>query len=159
MKLIYIYIYLSIYLSIYIYIYIYIYNKENQKGVRDTKSKYPKNIHGLHQEDTVNIGYEWRFWCFSIKLKIQTWRRGHVCFFSFILTNTRNVIRTLYSRCPLDKGREYFLGAFLLVLIALIWFIFCYMYIYMYTHTIIMYRDTIYNHLWQILRKGIWKLF
>ena len=30
--------------------------------------------------------------------------------FNFILTDTRYVIRTLYSRCPLVEGREYFLG-------------------------------------------------
>ena len=42
----------------YINIYIYIYNKEKHKGVNEIKNKTPKNIHSLHQEDTVNIGYE-----------------------------------------------------------------------------------------------------
>ena len=33
--------------------------------------------------------------------------------------NTRNIIGTLYSRCPLDEGREYVLGVLFLVLFAL----------------------------------------
>ena len=39
--------------------------------------KHPKNIHGVHQEDTVNIGYKWCLVSVSLKLKIQTCPRRH----------------------------------------------------------------------------------
>ena len=43
---------------------IYVYNKiKCKKEQAESKVKHPKNIHGLHQEDTMNIGYKWRFWC------------------------------------------------------------------------------------------------
>ena len=63
----------------------------------------------------------WVFWkvlFFLFFFFFFQWRPGHVSIFSFILTDTRNVIRTLCSRCSLDKGREYFLGVLLLVLLA-----------------------------------------
>ena len=56
--------------------------------------------------------------------------RGHVCTSSFILTGTRNLIRTLYSRCPLDEGREYLLGVLFLVSFTPFWFSLLYTYIY-----------------------------
>ena len=52
-----IYTHTYIYIRMYIYVYIYLY-KENHKGETKSKIKHPKDIHSLHQEDTVNIGYE-----------------------------------------------------------------------------------------------------
>ena len=49
---------------------------------------------------------------------------------SFVLTDTKNVICALYSRCPLDENLEYFLGVLHLGLLALIRILFCYIYVY-----------------------------
>ena len=54
--------------------------------------------------------------------------------------NTRNIIGTLYSRCPLDEGREYVLGVLFLVLFAL--FLHFLLYICIYTY-ICIYSETI----------------
>ena len=43
----------------------------------------------------------------------------------YILTDTRNVICTLYLKYFLDKGLEYLLDCLLKVLLALIWILFC----------------------------------
>ena len=61
------------------------------------------------------------FFFFSFFLQ---WRRGHVCIFSFILTETRNIILTLYSQCPLDEGPAYFWCILLLVCLLLFAFYF-----------------------------------
>ena len=69
------------------------------------------------------------FFLFSFSLQ---WSQGYVCIFSFILTDTRKVIGTLYSRCLFDEGRKLFLGVLLVVLLALIFLLFCYMHTYIY---------------------------
>ena len=49
------------YMHKYIYIYLYNNNKNNKKCKKEQTKlgiKHPKHIHGLHQEDTVNIGYQ-----------------------------------------------------------------------------------------------------
>ena len=112
-----------------------IHDKKNQKGISETNSKTPQKYSRLssrgHREYRVRMTF---LVSVSTKLKIQTWRWGHVCIFSFILTDTRNVIHTLYSLCPLDESREYFLCVSLLVLLALICISFCLYYIHTYIY-------------------------
>ena len=91
------------------------------KIMNKTPKKYSHPSSREHRKYKVQIA-------FLVSVSIKLWI---YLYFQFYLTDTRNVICTLYLRCSLDENREYFLDVLFMVLLPLncIFLVFCYTYI------------------------------